>query len=187
MNIYHERSRWGRGNGGLAQVEGEIIQACDVIAKEQPSVFVEVGSLFGASLYIYAGACSPGATIISVDVGQEEVALRRAILKLREEGFDAHYVRGRSENPVTIGVVVEILKGREVELLHIDGDHSEEGAFRDWQNYSPMVSRGGLVMFHDISDRHADAEVHKVWQKVKGEKFAEFICSRVGIGITWKD
>lgn len=186
MDSYLKRSQWGRGNGGLAQVEGEIIQACDVIAKEQPSVFVEVGSLFGASLYVYAGVCSPGATIISIDVGQEEAALRRAVSKLQEEGFDAHFVKGRSEDPATVDAVKGILRGQTIGLLHIDGDHSEEGALRDWKNYSPMVNKGGMVMFHDISDRHADAEVHKVWRKVKGERFVEFSRSRVGIGITWK-
>jgi cephalosporin hydroxylase len=170
----------------LAQAETEIVQACDVLAKEAPSVFVEVGSLFGGSLYIYAGCCAPGATIISVDIGQEREALQRAVAKLCEEGYDAHFVEGRSEDPATIQAVRSILDGRGIDLLHIDGDHTEEGVRRDWENYRPMVREGGVVMFHDISPQHADAEVHRVWGKVKGERSVEFISKRnIGIGITW--
>jgi predicted O-methyltransferase YrrM len=37
----------------------------------------------------------------------------------------------------------------EIDLLFIDGDHSEQGCFRDWQDWSPLVRVGGYVLFHD--------------------------------------
>jgi predicted O-methyltransferase YrrM len=36
-----------------------------------------------------------------------------------------------------------------IDLLLIDGDHSEAGVERDWKDWSPFVSRGGVVIFHD--------------------------------------
>jgi predicted O-methyltransferase YrrM len=36
-----------------------------------------------------------------------------------------------------------------IDLLFIDGDHSEEGCFKDWEDWSPHVRVGGYVMFHD--------------------------------------
>lgn len=39
--------------------------------------------------------------------------------------------------------------GGEVDLVFIDGDHSETGCERDWICWSPFVGVGGRVVFHD--------------------------------------
>ncbi len=45
---------------------------------------------------------------------------------------------------------------REIDLLFIDGDHSEAGCERDWIDWSPFVACGGHVVFHDArADRPA--------------------------------
>jgi predicted O-methyltransferase YrrM len=36
-----------------------------------------------------------------------------------------------------------------IDLLFIDGDHSYEGAKADWDNFTPHISKFGLVLFHD--------------------------------------
>jgi predicted O-methyltransferase YrrM len=42
-----------------------------------------------------------------------------------------------------------------LDFLMIDGDHSEQGVQRDWDDWSPFVTPGGVVIFHDarIFDR----------------------------------
>ena len=37
----------------------------------------------------------------------------------------------------------------EVDLVFIDGDHSEEGCASDWELWHPFVAAGGAVLFHD--------------------------------------
>lgn len=37
----------------------------------------------------------------------------------------------------------------QVDLVFIDGDHSESGCERDWLDWSPFVTPGGYVVFHD--------------------------------------
>ncbi len=37
----------------------------------------------------------------------------------------------------------------EVDLVFIDGDHSEAGCERDWLDWSPFVGVGGRVVLHD--------------------------------------
>ena len=36
-----------------------------------------------------------------------------------------------------------------IDFLVIDGDHSDEGIARDWEDWSPFVVPGGVVLFHD--------------------------------------
>lgn len=36
-----------------------------------------------------------------------------------------------------------------IDFLFIDGDHSESGVERDWNDWSRFVSVGGVVIFHD--------------------------------------
>jgi predicted O-methyltransferase YrrM len=36
-----------------------------------------------------------------------------------------------------------------IDLLVIDGDHSEGGVQRDWNDWCPFVKPGGIVIFHD--------------------------------------
>jgi len=36
-----------------------------------------------------------------------------------------------------------------IDFLLIDGDHSEAGVRRDWEEWSPFVVPGGIVLLHD--------------------------------------
>lgn len=40
-----------------------------------------------------------------------------------------------------------------VDLVFIDGDHSESACRLDWELWSPHVTRGGAVAFHDATGR----------------------------------
>ena len=38
---------------------------------------------------------------------------------------------------------------RPIDLLFIDGDHTEEGVRRDWNEWNKFLAPGGIVLFHD--------------------------------------
>ena len=48
-----------------------------------------------------------------------------------------------------------------IDYLHIDGDHSYEGALADFLNYFPLMSSKGLVTLHDTNGRYSCADVVK--------------------------
>lgn len=39
--------------------------------------------------------------------------------------------------------------GIKIDYLHIDADHSEEGAWKDFCNYLPLMSKDGVITIHD--------------------------------------
>lgn len=60
---------------------------------------------------------------------------------------------------------IEVVKGRtadvaastpdeSVDLLFIDGDHSEAGVASDFFAWLPKVARGGVILFHDVNHVH---------------------------------
>jgi len=40
----------------------------------------------------------------------------------------------------------------EIDLFFIDGDHTKKGVLQDWNDYSSLVTKGGLVVFDDHWD-----------------------------------
>ena len=51
----------------------------------------------------------------------------------------------------------------------IDGDHTYEGVKRDFELYSRLTSRDGLIAFHDIVPNRFDPEIEvdRLWRELK--------------------
>ncbi len=198
--------RWERScawGAPLVQHPAEISAAYDEVKKLQPSVFVEVGSESGGSLYVYAGACAKGATIIAVDEGKGSRyvdRLERVIAALCAEGYDAKWVCGNSHDPETlhrVAMCVPVAQlvqhpGGSVDFLHIDGDHSKAGVLQDWNEYGRLVRAGGIVAMHDIRVKRLG--VPAAWKSIvaEGMRHREFASGMInnheemGVGLIWK-
>ena len=55
-----------------------------------------------------------------------------------------------------IGEVKDVLAGRKISLLFIDGPHSREAITEELENYLELVERGGYVLFHDYNPAPPD-------------------------------
>jgi predicted O-methyltransferase YrrM len=75
--------------------------------------------------------------------------------------------------------MLEQLKSRladqPVDFLFIDGDHTYAGVKQDFEMYSPLVRKGGLVAFHDIvlHPPKLDCHVDEFWNELKRTRPAE--------------
>ena len=65
--------------------------------------------------------------------------------------------------------IQKLLGDRELDLLFIDGDHSYEGVRKDYELYTPLVRKGGLIVFHDIvpCPPKRRCGVPQFWQEMK--------------------
>lgn len=68
---------------------------------------------------------------------------------------------------------VENFEDGSIDLLHIDGRHRYEDVKEDFETYLPKVSDRGVVMFHDIAERHDDFGVWKFWEEL-AERYPSF-------------
>jgi predicted O-methyltransferase YrrM len=125
---------------------------------------VEIGVYEGASAVALCATLEPGAELHLIDPfgahpdalpsgwGASEWATRRAVARAaRRRGRDAPRVRW---HPRLSHEVAERWQG-EIDLLFIDGDHSEAGCELDWSCWRGFLAPGGRAVFHDArADQH---------------------------------
>lgn len=136
---------------GLAQHPDEMRELLRVARRDRPRRVVEVGTLYGGSLFLLGCAASDDATLVSVDLppweldDPGELARRERLATLAREGQRLHLVRGDSHAPAARREVEARLPGGRADLLFLDGDASYDGLARDFRSYAPLVVPGGLV------------------------------------------
>lgn len=99
-----------------------------------------------------------------------------------------HFIAGNSLNSECFEAVKTALDGELIDFLMIDGDHSKIGVAADYELYSPLVRKGGLIAFHDICEhsKESGCEVKLFWDALKKdlpeERYAEFIAEPTNWG-----
>ena len=184
----------------VLQDEREITEYCDVLRSEEVSLYLEVGSKFGGSLWRAARVMPKGSRIVAIDLpngtkawAQSKASLVDCVNELCNLGYDARIIWGDSTSPE---VVRRAALAGPYHAIMIDGDHRTPGLTNDWENYGPM-SRG-MVAFHDISWRRAPGwvgtriDVPEFWDELKKNHRHKEIrhCptgKNNGIGVLWKD
>jgi predicted O-methyltransferase YrrM len=78
-----------------------------------------------------------------------------------------------SHNVTTLEEVKQILNGRKVDVLFIDGDNTQQGVKQDFNLYSEFVKEGGLIGVHNIlkSEFHTQhgCFIHDFWDEIKSK------------------
>ena len=109
-------------------------------------------------------------------------------------------VRGDSHDAAVVEHVRDLLGGRRLDLLFIDGDHTYDGVRRDFESYRSLVRPGGIIAFHDISPARPDnaaadaasaeqpGDVPRFWSEIKVDRDAQEFMDRnrlgaMGIGV----
>lgn len=159
------------------QVSAELHRFAQRVADLYPTVVMEIGTCYGGTLCVLSRLAAPDATIISVDLPDGEfgggyqwfhVPIFKSFTRAQQK---LHLFRGNSQSPIIQEQVHDVLGDRKIDLLFIDGDHSYEGVKRDFDSYSGLVRKGGMVAFHDIAvHTNTTCQVSAFWDEVK-EKF----------------
>ncbi len=188
---------------GALQKPREIIALLNMLQKNPPRYVCEIGTASGGTLFLLAQASSPDALLVSVDIG---MSWERSLVHagFANGGQKIISVRKDSRAPQAIEQVRAHLRGKCLDLLFIDGDHTYEGVKADFINYSPLVREGGLIVFHDIvadfrtrygtqiPDAPYTGEVPVFWQEIKSRhKTTELIedpeQDGYGIGVVYNE
>lgn len=141
-----------------------ILRACDQI---RPKTYLEIGTGRGGTTAFFSRIMGPGGRIVTTDLRADDARQEvrsRAFAYAKTNGVEVCPVIGDSRQPSTAAEVVKRLDGRPLDVLLIDGGHMRSTALADWELYGPMVRRGGIVLFHDITRQQARYGVYDVWR-----------------------
>jgi predicted O-methyltransferase YrrM len=163
-------------NHGAIQRTWELQSLVGDVRRLRPGVVVEIGTHRGGTLACWAVVSAPNAHLVSIDLpspsegmGTTDRDLARVRSMLRD-GRRLTGVRADSHLVSTRQQVEAALGGQSVDLLWIDGDHSDAGVRQDFSLYAPLVRPGGLIAFHDINESaHVPGnQVHRFWRELTG-------------------
>lgn len=141
-----------RIEGWLSDRQGRALLAA-VLATSGRGAIVEVGSWKGRStVWLAFGARERGRRVIAVDPhrGSREDPSARTL-----DAFLANLASAGVADAVEPRVMTSVQAVQTipdpVELLFVDGDHTEAGARLDADLWLPKVLAGGTVLFHDVA------------------------------------
>lgn len=157
------------------QKAGEFIPLLHEVQEKNPKVILEIGLGNGGTAWAWS-KIQGLEHLILVDMpsgpwgGMTEDSTKRVLSYIAENTrAKVTYISGNSQNAECLEAVKTALDGQFIDFLMIDGDHSYAGVKTDFLTYSPFVSAGGLIAFHDICEHPPEAkcEVKKLWDEIK--------------------
>jgi predicted O-methyltransferase YrrM len=169
---------------GAVQKVSEMSPLISLLKKRKLRTIVEIGTAGGGTFYAWCKIAEPDATIVSIDLpggpfgGGYSVKDIKRFRKYKRKNQRLYFFRKDSHKKSTKKELMKKIKGRKIDFLFIDGDHRYSGVKKDWNLYSPLVKRKGLIVFHDIlpHPKVPLCKVDKLWNEIKDNyKQREFI------------
>lgn len=158
---------------GLGAWTEHIFFAYDLVAQLKPRVLVELGTDRGESYFAFCQSAlenQTGTRCCAIDhwrgdphAGSYDETTFNAV--------DAHNCAHYAPFSTLIRSTFDDAQGRfepeSIDLLHIDGHHSETAARHDVETWLPKLRPGGILLMHDVSMRGRDFGVWKVWAELE--------------------
>jgi predicted O-methyltransferase YrrM len=194
---FDEAYAFAQAEIGIVQKREEIQWLFELVRAARPRIVLEIGLDLGGTFFLWSRAAAPDAHLLAIDARPPGLLGVWSAFPLVRRGFAVGSQRvsllmGRdSHSESTFRRVATLLGGRSVEFLFIDGDHSRDGVWQDFNMYSALVAPGGLIAFHDISPNPAEWThgVARFWQEFTAEhETKERVVSGepgFGIGVYW--
>jgi predicted O-methyltransferase YrrM len=189
---------------GAMQKLRELAPLLALARRVSPRTIVEIGTAQGGTFYAWCQVAEPDATIVSIDLpggpfgGRDAAADVATLRRFGRRGQQLHFLRADSHDTQTRAHLEEIVRGRPIDFLMIDGDHTYEGVKQDFEMYAPLVREGNPIALHDILPHPhvSSCEVDRFWNELRiGRRHLEFIDRQPddageeygGIGVVYRE
>ena len=158
------------------QKKTEIVAALEGFVLDRPRHILEIGAAGGGTSFLLSRVAGAESLVVSVDLNlRTPLKIAMGAWARRDQRIVG--LRGDSHSYETAREIASLVE-TDLDLLFIDGDHSYDGVKRDFEMYSPMVRKGGVIAFHDIVPDNASrgrpkslawsGGVPRFWSEVRG-------------------
>lgn len=137
-----------RNIGGNGQFSTNNAQKVIEVLKSKPQaeLIVEIGTscsscVVGGSTEIFAKNKNSKAAFYSIDIVAHNPGIDR------EKYKNINFVQSKSVDQKIKGVIGDRL----IDILFIDGDHSLQVVFEEYQFYLPIMKKDGIILLHDTT------------------------------------
>lgn len=153
-----------------------------IVAATKPQAILEIGMHQGYSMELWRKTFTPD-VLIGMDINPPTIESYIA-----ESGMlwntDSHV------NETQSIVYLRMAPFNKIDFLFIDGDHSYDGVKKDFEMYSPLVRKGGIIAFHDAlyhADKTEEVDLYWDYRFRKKYRYVEIKAGEnsTGIGLIW--
>lgn len=159
-----------------SQIESEYKQLYELLAKRKIKNFLEIGTATGGTLFLFSSIADLNAKVISIDLPGGYFGGGYSAFKIPLYKSFARYnqkiklIRKDSHAEETFNELKVFLNGELLDFIFIDGDHNYEGVKNDFNTYRTLLSKNGIIAFHDIAKGGELAgDVAQFWSEIKLE------------------
>src|SRR5205085_1285124 len=158
---------------GLGAWTEHIYFAYDLVAQLRPRSLVELGTDRGESYFAFCQSVlenQTGTRCYAIDHwrGDPHAGSYDETTFLAVDAHNrAHYASFSTLLRSTFDAAQDRFGPESIDLLHIDGHHSEAAARHDVETWLPKLRPGGILLMHDVTMRGRDFGVWKVWAELE--------------------
>jgi hypothetical protein len=174
---------------GLGAWTEHIFFAYDLVAQLKPRLLVELGTDRGESYFAFCQSVlenQTGTRCCAIDHWRGDAHAGT----YDETTFDsvsahnrAHYAAFSTLIRSTFDEARNRFEPESIDLLHIDGHHSETAARHDLESWLPQLRAGGILLLHDVTMRGRDFGVWKVWAELEKRGRSWAFAQPPGLGV----
>ena len=136
----------GKFEGGVnCQITPDELAGClkaIIDSGHRIAAYLEIGVAAGGTTAMVHRFLKPETIVLVDDNKHAKAPLRPQVL----QGIDIREIIGRSDDEASVEAAAA---SGPYDLILIDGDHLYPGVKLDTVLYSPMLNKGGFLMFHD--------------------------------------
>ena len=174
---------------GLGAWTEHIFFAYDLVAQLKPRLLVELGTDRGESYFAFCQSALENGTdtkCYAIDhwQGDPHAGSYDETTFLAVEAHNrAHYAAFSTLIRSTFDAAAERFGPESIDLLHIDGHHTEDAVRHDLEIWLPKLRPGGILLLHDVTMRGRDFGVWKVWAELQERGRSATFEESPGLGV----
>lgn len=165
--------------------------AYDLVAALRPRVFVELGTDRGESYFAFCQSVAEnkiGTRCFAVDTwrGDEQAGEYDETTFAEVSAHNARYEGFSTLLRSTFDSARDRFAPETIDLLHLDGLHTDDAVRHDVESWLPTLRPGGIFLMHDVAVRDRGFGVWKVWEELRDRGRSYMFPEGAGLGVWQK-